>query len=271
VKRPISAFTLIELLIALALVGIVLSAVVYVYIGTTRSAASLQARNDLMPEMQITQNYMAGKLREAAYIFQNGANIQMSAAGGTSKSPAGSANFKVGTDPVLAFILPPKTVLAGGCTGATASTASDYCYTFYAFYAMKRSDYLSGASGADDPGDSPGNDATSWVLVEYRANYIGTLGFSVATINIPTGNRGRLLMDYLPPYSATSAKQLFNVPTSIPAATAGQTAGVVAVTLNLAAQQKVADQTIRLPSSDITDYSSVTVYPRNVGKPPLNN
>jgi len=272
-------FTLVELLISLALLGIVLTAVISINIGTSQSAAALQVRNDLTPELQIAQSYMAGKLGQAAYVFPVGANVQMTATANTAVSPSGSTNFKVGTDPVIAFVLPPKivgTTASTKCSTVTVALKSDYCYTFYAFYAMKRSNYISAVSGADDSGANPANDSTAWVLMEYRgvysdpnASYMAT-GFSQFVTEIPTGNRGRLLMDYLVPYPTTSALPLFstNVTQTPPGS---QQAGVATVSMNLAASQVVANQTVRVPTSNSTAFTSVTVYPRNVGKPMLDN
>ena len=275
-NRTSHGFTLIELLISLALVGILLTAVVYLNISTSRSAAALQTRNDLLPELQIAQNYMANKLKEASYIFPNPSYVQMSAAGGTSVSPSGSANWQIPTDPIVAFIVPPKTVIPGRCATEGAITNGDvaqYCYAFYAFYAMTRSAYLAAVSGADRPNSDPVNDAISWVLVEYRGYYSSASlntnsGFLWGSSSIPTSNRGRLLMDYLPPYTGTT--KLFTV-AGTTANYLTETAGVTTVTINLASQQSVAGQIVRLPNSDTTKFTPLTVYPRNVGKPQLNN
>ena len=271
-RRHVQAFTLIELLIALLLVGIILAAVVYVNIETVRASASLQARNQLLPELQMAQNYMAGKLKQAAYIFPNGSNIQMSVSGATTaKPPGGSAgsiyNWVVGTDPIIAFVLPPKTATSGNCATATTMTASNFCYAFYAFYAMKRDAFVAATSFADDPGTNGANDASSWVLVEYRA-YYNTAGFLPSTTSIPTGNTGQLLMDFLPAQYAGVTK-LFT--TNAAAAAANQFAGSTTVTINLAALQNVASQVVRLPSNLATDFNTLVVYPSNVGKPQLAN
>lgn len=271
-RRHVQAFTLIELLIALLLVGIILAAVVYVNIETVRASASLQARNQLLPELQMAQNYMAGKLKQAAYIFPNGSNIQMSVSGATTaKPPGGSAgsiyNWVVGTDPIIAFVLPPKTVTSGNCATATTMTTSNFCYAFYAFYAMKRDAFVAATSFADDPGTNGANDASSWVLVEYRA-YYNTAGFLPSTTSIPTGNTGQLLMDFLPAQYAGVTK-LFTI--NAAAAAANQFAGSTTVTINLAALQNVASQVVRLPSNLATDFNTLVVYPSNVGKPQLAN
>lgn len=275
-RRHAQGFTLIELLIALLLVGIILTAVVYVNIETVRASAALQARNELLPELQVTQNYMAGKLKEAAYIFPNLSNIQMSVSGATTaKPPGGSAgsvyNWVIGTDPIIAFVMPPKTVIPNGCATATAAktatinNTSTYCYAFYAFYAIKRDAFVAATSGADDPGANGANDASSWVLVEYRA-YYDSAGYLPSTAFIPTGNTGQLLMDFLPA-QYSGATKLFT--TNAASAAANQLAGSTTVTINLAALKNVAGQMVRLPSGASTDFNTLVVYPRNVGQPTL--
>ena len=285
-RRHVQAFTLIELLIALVLVGIILAAVVYVNMETVRASASLQARNQLLPELQVTQNYMASKLRQAAYIFPNGSNIQMSVSGATTAKPPGGStgsayNWKVGIDPIIAFVLPPKTVTSGNCATATATTASNFCYAFYAFYAMKRDAFVAATSFADDPGTDAANDASSWVLVEYRAYYSPSAtnfasgfspasslnGYSTSTTNIPTGNTGQLLMDFLPSQYNTGMIKLFT--TNVASVT--QAPGTATVTVNLAAFQNVSSQVVRLPGNLTTDFNTLVVYPSNVGKTPLPN
>ena len=285
-RRQVQAFTLIELLIALLLVGIILAAVVYVNIETVRASALLQARNQLLPELQVAQNYMAGKLKQAAYIFPNGSNIQMSVSGATTAKPPGGStgstyNWKVGTDPIIAFVLPPKTVTSGNCATATTMTASNFCYAFYAFYAMKRDAFVAATSFADDPGTNGANDANSWVLVEYRAYYSSSAvnfaagfsstspltGYSTSTNNIPTGNAGQLLMDFLPSNYNSGVTKLFTTS----AASITQAPGSTTVTTNLAALQNVASQVVRLPGNLATDFNTLVVYPSNVGKPQLDN
>jgi len=265
--HPRSGFTLVELLIALALLGILLTAVVSVNIGTSRAAALLQARNDLLPETQMTQSYIASKLRQASYVFTDGSSFTLNSTSLTTRDPSGSYVWTIGTDPIMAFIVPPRTVSPGQCAAAATDTVRDlYCYTFYAYYGTPRSN-MTGSSTAllENPGADSANDGTSWVLMEYRKYYGGAAGGVFATpaaavAAIPLGGTGRLIMDYLTPTTETGTNVLFDSPVS--SATFAQTPGTTNVTMYLAASRTVAGQALSLPA---TGRYSLTVYPRNLG------
>lgn len=271
-NRKTTALTLVELLISLALLGIVLTAVVSVNIGTARSASLLQARNELLPETQIAQNYMANKLRQAFYVVPNNTVVVLgTTAADTLRNPrTGTGAWTIGVDPIVAFVLPPKNYVNGAAAtnslcppySAPAGTTddNDNCFYFYAFYALKRGDMVNAVSGAGDPGNDTANDPTSWVLMEFRRRFENT---SYSTSNLPTGGSGgRLLMDYLLPTTQTGADLLFNVLTTTP-----QAPGTTSITLRLASARSVAGQALRLPAAtSVPDRYILTVYPRNVGK-----
>jgi len=281
-KSSTAGLTLIELLIGLLLVGVVMAALATLNLGTSRATRSLQAQNEMLSEEQTTINYMAGKLREAAYVFPNGSSFQLASSGNTLKDPNGSYVWNIGTDPMVAFVIPPRTVEPGRCATESAKTSGDwaqYCYAFYAFYAIKRSD-LTADTGANsrtnNPGPDPSNDTDAWVLMEYRGYYTTTVlgypgsGYSNTLTNIPGatsngGSSGRLLMDYLPKMDTPPA--LFVSPAS-----GTQVAGQTTVVMNIAAQQLAGGAgnggMIRVPN---TGYTTLTVYPRNIGKPQLLN
>ena len=261
-RRRDVGFTLIELLVAMALLGVLLTAVVAFNISTSRSAAALQARNELLPELQNVQNYMASKLKQAVYVFPTGTVVNMGS-GYSTTNPSGGNSWTIGTDPIVAFILPPSAPASGQCA---SSPGPETCYAFYAFYAMKRSTLVAKAAGANNPGADAGNDGSAWVLMEYRANYAPP-GFNPAVIT--RGLTGRLLMDDLAPTTQTGtddARQLF---TQVDGA---QTPGVTAVTLQLGARRSVAGQSVRVPvPTPAASRDTLTVYPRNVGKPAVPN
>ena len=69
-----AGFTLLELLVALGLMGIVMGAVLSLNVNTGRATSALQARSELTSETQIAQNYIAGKIRNAVYVYPYGAS-----------------------------------------------------------------------------------------------------------------------------------------------------------------------------------------------------
>ena len=260
--ETIKGFTLLETLVGLALLGIILSAVFQVMQRSTVATSQLDTRNDLLGETQLAQNYMVAKLREAAFAFPPStvasipANITLNSTGYTMYNPAtGNYNWRLGTDPVIAFVVPPKNVTPGACDASTAATRPDNCYAFYAFYAIPRSQMTVGvpgkgtATGTNALTPSPQNDERAWVLMEYRA-YYKTAGYSVARNNIPSDGNAFALLDFVLP--ATSTEPLF--------AYDGSTVSMV--TLNLATQQLIGANTVRVPGAG---RYTVRVYPRNLG------
>ncbi|ULH16791.1 prepilin-type N-terminal cleavage/methylation domain-containing protein [Deinococcus sp. KNUC1210] len=262
-SRAAQGFTLIELLVAMALLGVLLASLFALNLSTSRAATALQARTQLLQESQSVQNYLAGKLGQAAYVFPVGTTLTLGS-GYSTQPPSGGHSWTIGTDPMVAFVLPPRKPAAGLCRSAPGP---DTCYTFYAFYAMKRSDLTANASGVFNPGPDAANDRTAWVLMEYRANYMPS-GF---TPTVLASAQGRLLMDYLRPTSQTGADTnfLFRQIDGVSATTGQETPGSTTVTVNLAAQRQVTGQTVSVPTGTLP--TTLTVYPRNVGKPVVAN
>lgn len=255
--RRESAFTLLELLIGMVLIGLILTALLSLNISTNRSASSLQVRNDLLAETQIAQNYIVGKLRDAAYVFPEGTTLILGISGGysTRKPGTSSGTWIVGTDPIIAFITPPRTPSAGQCT---ANPSGLTCYTFYAYYPVRRSVMTGsgGGTGANNPGADATNDVSAWVLMEYRRNYATLTALDASLASGISGGTGLMVLDYLRPPAI--GESLFDQ-------TDSTSVGVGSVNLRLASQRIGAgSQTIRAPG---TGRYNVTVYPRNVGKP----
>lgn len=174
-----AGFTLLELLVALGLVGIVMAAVLTLNLRTSNATSALQVRSDLTSETQIAQNYIAGKLRNAVYIYpyQSSAAVGFFALASSgystfnpNSSPTARAGFNGtgnynwrfgsgdGNDPFIAFIVPPQatanSIDVGDCTAATTDTArAQSCYAFYAYYAVPRSLLVSG--GGSGTGSTP--------------------------------------------------------------------------------------------------------------------
>ncbi|WP_309569802.1 prepilin-type N-terminal cleavage/methylation domain-containing protein, partial [Deinococcus sp.] len=90
-----AGFTLIEMLVAMALGLVILAIASDLLISSSRTASDLQGRNDLLQESQIAQNYIVAQLREAVYVFPDGSDVNLGAAVTTAR-PGGSA-WRVGS------------------------------------------------------------------------------------------------------------------------------------------------------------------------------
>ncbi|MHA0034453.1 PulJ/GspJ family protein [Deinococcus sp. PESE-13] len=279
-------FTLVELLVAMALLAIVLSALVTFFSQGSRASTQSSGRAELQQEVLNVQQLIAGRLKEAWYVYPAGQTLQLGSTSGSTanlrQNPAtGLANWSTGTDPVLAMILPPRA--SGTCPADTATTAqkaagADFCYRLFAYYPVKRSTWVSGTGGTTDPtasnpGNEPGN-GNVWVLAEYRKTLYGfARGDAIPTATLDGGD-ANLLADYIAPTVATTG---FTTSTNTypmfeyKAANGNPTSSsnpVIGVTLNLATTRNVGGKVLRLP--DATGTYSITIYPTNLGKVAAN-
>ncbi|GAA0497677.1 prepilin-type N-terminal cleavage/methylation domain-containing protein [Deinococcus depolymerans] len=259
-----AAFTLIELLVAVALALIILFAASSLLISSSRSSGDLQARNDLLQEQQIAQNYLIANVREAAYVYPQGTVLNLGS-GKTTKRPGGGP-WVVGsaTVPILAIVKSPE-VPVSGCSASNDRA----CYKFKAYYPVLRKTWVSDAAGTqNDPGADPSNE-DSWLLIEYTKNLVQTTPPTLTELTAlaPTGlngESGRLLLDYVQP-AVTGLPPLFSVPPAGP-----QAAGQTRVTVNLSASRVTSGKVVAVPARNSTDPATwvqpVLVAPRNVGR-----
>lgn len=281
-------FTLVELLVAMALLGIVLSALVTFFSQGSRVSTQSSSRAELQQEVLNAQQLIVGKLKEAWYIYPAGQTLQL---GSSSTSTAnlrqnpvtgtprgGFANWLTGTDPILAVILPPKSVGTCPTTAPGGGSGAEFCYRFFAYYPVKRSTWVSGTGGttaptASNPGDEPNNDAV-WVLAEYRKTLYGfSSGDTVPTTTLDGGD-ANLLTDYIAPTVVTTGfttsantYTMFDLKSASGTVTSGANP-VTGVTLNLATTRNTGGKVLRLP--DATGTYSITIYPTNLGKVAAN-
>ncbi|WP_034355610.1 type II secretion system protein [Deinococcus phoenicis] len=283
-----AGFTLLELLVGMALIGIVLTALLNFFTQGGRVSTQSSSRADLQQETLNAQQLIAGKLREAFYVWPVSQTIELSSTAGNTAAPtyrnpvpgttrSGKSTWKTGDDPILALILPPKTTGAA-CAVASGGTAAqnDGCYLFLAYYPVKRSVWVGNTTGSNNPGADTTNDET-WVLVQYKAYwYTGFTPSSTATAvpTAPTTGDAQILADYVAPTVATTGfttssntYTMFTY-TAANGATTTATNPVTGVTLNLATTRTTGGTTLRLPGS--TGTYSITVYPNNLGKVTAN-
>jgi len=212
--RTKRAFTLIEILAALAVLGILMLAFVRFFGGTLKTSGRLQVQNELLNEGQISQQLIASRIKEAWYLFPKGTTIRLTNSGWTTKNVFdNSYNWTVG-ERFIAMILPPK------LDNVKCSEDSRGCFRFYAYYPLPRSWYQANASAVVKLNPDPENDPHVWVMMEYRANYRTCPvedGEPDPDNTNYRGKRGVLLLDYVQPendpWDATYNYTLFDLPT----------------------------------------------------------
>ena len=284
----LEGFTLIELLVALALGLAILIIASDLLISSSRSASDLQGRNELLQESQIAQNYLVGQLREAVYVFPQGAAISLGVDYKT-QSPLGGSSWSVGAlgAPIVAFVRPPGLVpgapdplapgVIGECAVGLVINEPRACYRFMAYYPVLRSVWMDGAAGSNRPAED-GVNSGRWVLVEYRSIYPipPTLSELAATGYARRGGEARLLLDYVQPPELTppTLPALFAV-NDLRAGGGGGVAiprpGDTSVSVNLAVSRRIGRRDVTVPSrgsSGLNSVTTVVVVPRNLGNLP---
>lgn len=253
-----AGLTLVELLVGMALMGIVLAALVAYFSQSGRVSTQSSTRAELQQEVLNAQQLIAGKLKEAWYVYPPGQTLVMAASDApTVRNPVtGNQSWTVGTHPLLAMVLPPESG-----TGP---------YRFFAYYPVKRSVWVSGTAATSwrNPGPDAANEET-WVIAEYRGSIAaGAGGAPPATPpSVPAGT-ANLLADYIAPtIQTTGVTTPSNTYTMF---TYDQDTGgtVRSVTLNLAVARQSGGTLMRLPGPSGT--YSTTVFPANIGRVAAN-
>lgn len=275
--RLSQGMTLVELLIGLLITGILLEIMLTMFSSNTKLAAQYNSRSDMQQDTLLAQQLITGRLREAYYIWPAGQTINLSSSQAGSPSAktyqnplTGSGIWTTGTQPILAMLAPPKDA-SSSCTG------NDCLYAFYAYYPVKRSVWVSGTSGSNNPGPDSVNGYT-WILVQYKgymnSSYNAVASNSATTVpdlasylTFSTAN-AQPLADYIAPsVGGSRTYTMFTLQNAAnPTQTTSTTLPVDTVTVTLASARQVGGQQLRLPSAS-SEYS-LTVNASNQGKIP---
>lgn len=175
-----------ELLIAIALAGMMLSIMFQFFIGASKSSQKIANNTILISEAQLTQQFLGSRLIEAAYIFPTDYTFKLGNTPLTKNHVENSFSFKIGRDSAIA--------------GLVAPGANEDDHMFFAYYTMPRSSYIAATQSGITLDPNPVNDDSTWVLLEYR-KYFMLPAAGVADI-LPEdilGGQTYLLADYIEP------------------------------------------------------------------------
>lgn len=204
------AFTLLEVLVTLLIVGLLGAVFLRVFLSTMDASGNVNARNELLHEAQVAEQIIASRVKAAWYVYPPGTDIVINGGNTTKNAFKGSSHWIVGDDPFLALVLPPDE------PSKACAAYPEGCYWFYAYYAFPRSHYRSavGAGSTNQLPADPRNDKT-WVVMEFRKRLGGfTPNNHCTNIPVPAGGlsgSGRLLIEYVQPQSDAPAYTIFTV------------------------------------------------------------
>lgn len=251
--------TLIELLVGMAILGVLVLAFTQFFTSTLQVTGEFEQRNELLAEGQLAQQLVVSRLQEAWYVYPEGSSVNLTqpAAWQITNPASGSTSWTVG--PIfVAGILPPVSV--GAPCAPADPTQTTGCYRFIAFYPIARAEYVANTAGdllrrllpdAANP--------AAWVLVQYSgflaagAVTQGSTAPTAGALATMGGVRVDLLADYITPGST-----LFEVVevTDDPRPTQQ-------VTVRLELQRVARGRTITLGSPGVA--LNTVVLPRNQG------
>lgn len=213
-----SGFTLVELLIGLGIMGVLTVAFLQFFTASVTITQRFDTRNELLSDGQTAQQLVSSRVQEAWYIYPTSTpafslsgipNVQGWAVG----HPSGAGTWKIGTDAILAFLVPPSSV-GGLCTPTAATPVTAGCYEFYAYYPVKRAAYVTGTTSTySNRLLSDGENGGAWVLMQL-VGYVAPTAIASGSAQPPTlttswlngnlqGARVDLVSDYLSSNTST--------------------------------------------------------------------
>ena len=262
--RTEAGFTLLELLIGVAIMGVIMLAFTQLFSGSLRASSDINARNELLSEGQIAQQLIVSRLKGASYVYPPNTSFTMTNTVRTQNTIRGDQNWTVGMDPIVAMIVPPE----GNPDDPNPSTSvqcnsdsvreKNMCFMFYAYYPIERKVLIEGINPKFAPDPDPANEKV-WLLMEYRAriydfqmrshtNRLASAPTPNTVLARMPGRPAQILVDYVEPTSGAQPP-LFAI----------QNDGSVA--FNLRMQRTQRGKTLELPPLN------VRAYPRNAPMP----
>lgn len=200
-------FTLLELVIAMAVMGILMVSFIQFFVGSLKTAQDLDSRSELVAEGQIAHQLISARLQEAWYILPPATTVTLShTSAWMITKPSGGTGWTVesSSEPFIAMVLPPTNL---GQTCSSSDTSG--CYRFFAYYAIKRSDYVTNTSTrTNDRLFSDPSNPNALVLMQYSGFLpSGTVASNSTTTTVTPSSlhniRADLLADYVVPVNTS--------------------------------------------------------------------
>jgi prepilin-type N-terminal cleavage/methylation domain-containing protein len=205
-KKNISGFTLLEMMISMAILGIILTVVFNFFSSSLRTTSVISAQSGIQTEMRAVASVITEDIQRAIYVFppcgeykRDGAGVltitgdvtctskssasatlnvswsklSLASTGETIKNPV-SENYDwyVGASKSFTkeYLGAPMLAMITSPRDPTLACAENLsgCYTFIAYYPVKRSKLITGAK-TDQLSDDTSN-SNKWVLMQYRRN-----------------------------------------------------------------------------------------------------
>jgi prepilin-type N-terminal cleavage/methylation domain-containing protein len=170
-----SGFTLVELLVVIALLGVFLGMMANSVNQTGKYTANVVNRSEQLDDMRVAGQMIADQVNKALYIYPPGSSITFSATPVASTvTNNGSPTWVVGRDPIIAYIEPPvKPAADGVCSTGTPATPAtqdqeDACIFFVAYIAVKRSYLTDTAAERETYGAEDTRNPDVSMIFEYR-------------------------------------------------------------------------------------------------------
>lgn len=207
-------FGLVEVLIACGIALVILLIGVSGTLVASGAARDAMVRQELLDDLQTTADLVADESSAAFYLYPTGSVLTLNAGvSAFTRNPRTGTNvWRVGTDPILAFVLPPADPSVGCAPevehpGASRASRAG-CAEFVAFAAVRRAEVVQATlRGGEELSSSPGRDPPNddaWLVYEYRQVLRpGVLDARGRLARVPVGppdlaNVGPdLLMDYV--------------------------------------------------------------------------
>lgn len=201
------AFTIVELLVAMAIFGIILTLVLSALRTGSNTLGVIVGEADIIEDARAASAIIADEISQAAYIYPPGTELTLNTTGYTTVNPDDNTRtWTVGDDPIIAMITAPNTSNVNG----SCDDDPEFCYTFVAFYPVARSIVTDNVAYLEDQANED-----KWVLYEYRFNLVDDDGNGVGATpldfiglqgDLPrdfSGVAGQILVDYVIPDSLT--------------------------------------------------------------------